>query len=149
LKYSIAPFNEIWKTSILAYTKEWKTYVQRQARWVDLDNAYKTMDLNFMESVIWAFSELYKKGLVYEGNKVMPYSWALETPLSNFETRLDNAYRMPQDTAITVAFTLKPLENESGLTENCPLKILAWTTIPWTLPANLALAVGENISYSV
>ncbi len=87
---------------MLRYTAEWRSYVTRQARWVDFDHDYKTMDLSYMESVMWAFTQLWEKGLIYEGFKVMPYSWAAETPLSNFETRIDNSYRVRQDPAITV-----------------------------------------------
>lgn len=136
-EFGVDKFNDYCRTSVLRYTKEWERYVTRQARWVSFENDYKTMDLPYMESVIWAFSELYKKGLVYEGYKVLPYSWACETPLSNFEIRLDNATRERQDPAITVAF-------KSG-----DLNILAWTTTPWTLPSNLALAVGSEINYVV
>lgn len=144
IEYGIDKFNNYCKTAIQKYTKEWESYVSRQARWVDFERAYRTMDTDFMESVIWAFSELYKKGLIYEGNRVMPYSWALETPLSNFETRLDNSYRNRQDPAISVLFELLPVADETTTT-----KIVAWTTTPWTLPSNLALAVGESIEYNV
>jgi isoleucyl-tRNA synthetase len=89
---------------------EWRNYVTRQARWVDFDNDYKTMDLSYMESVLWAFQQLYKKGLVYEGHRVMPYSWAMQTPVSNHETRMDDATRPRQDPAITIAFTLHARE---------------------------------------
>lgn len=142
-EFGIDKFNEHCRKSVLRYTKEWERYVGRQARWVSFENDYKTMDLPYMESVIWAFSELWKKGLVYEGYRVMPYSWACETPLSNFEIRLDNAYRSRQDPAITVAL------NVASGDEGKPLKILIWTTTPWTLPSNLAVAVGEDIEYSV
>ena len=77
----------------MQYAHEWEAYVERQARWVDFKNDYKTMDMPYMESVIWAFKELYNKGLVYESMRVMPYSWACETPVSDFETRMDNSYR--------------------------------------------------------
>ncbi|MFP3025574.1 MAG: class I tRNA ligase family protein, partial [Wolbachia sp.] len=118
----------------------------RQARWVDFHNDYKTMDKSFMESVMWAFKQLYDKGLVYESVRVVPYSWACETPLSNFETRLDNAYREKVSKAVTVAFEL--LENPQqfkSVKRKC--KLLAWTTTPWTLPSNLALAIGKDIKY--
>jgi isoleucyl-tRNA synthetase len=144
ISFGIDKFNGYCETAIQKYTKEWEAYVNRQARWVDFERAYKTMDLNFMESVIWAFSELYKKGWVYEGNRVMPYSWALETPLSNFETRLDNSYRMRQDPALSVLFELNAVEGET-----MPTKIVAWTTTPWTLPSNLGLAVGATIEYHI
>lgn len=143
-EYGIAKFNDYCRKSVLRYTKEWEAYVTRQARWVDFENDYKTMDLPYMESVMWAFKELWKKGLVYEGYKVMPYSWACETPLSNFEIRLDNAYRPRQDPAITVAFSLKEKAGDPGR-----LKLLVWTTTPWTLPSNLAIAIGEDIDYAM
>lgn len=144
IDFGIEKFNDYCKTAIQKYTKDWEAYVNRQARWVDFERAYKTMDLDFMESILWAFSELWKKGLIYEGNRVMPYSWALETPLSNFETRLDNSYRNRQDPAVSVLFELLPILGETTTT-----KIVAWTTTPWTLPSNLALAVGENIEYNL
>jgi isoleucyl-tRNA synthetase len=142
--YGIDKFNESCRTSVLRYTDEWKAYVARQARWVDFEHDYKTMDLSYMESVMWAFKQLWDKGLIYEGHRVMPYSWAAETPLSNFEIRLDNSYRPRQDPAVTVRFDLDPEPGDPG-----PLKILAWTTTPWTLPSNLALAVGEHIVYAI
>ena len=143
-EYGIEKFNEYCRKSVLRYTHEWESYVTRQARWVDFQNDYKTMDLSYMESVMWAFKELWKKGLVYEGYRVMPYSWACETPLSNFEIRLDNAYRPRQDPAITVAFSLKKQPDETK-----DLKLLVWTTTPWTLPSNLAAAVGADIDYAL
>ena len=97
-----------------------------------------------MESVIWAFKQLWDKGLIYKAYRVMPYSWGAETPLSNFEIRLDDATRPRQDPALTVAFRLHPAEGDPG-----PLSILVWTTTPWTLPSNLALAVGPDITYVV
>ncbi len=144
LDYGIEKFNKQCETSVLRYTKEWERYVTRQARWVDFENDYKTMDLDFMESVMWAFKQLWDKGLVYEAHRVMPYSWGAETPLANFEIRLDDATRPRQDPALTVAFSLAPRAGDPG-----PLKMLAWTTTPWTLPANLALAVGPDIDYAV
>lgn len=144
-EFGIQKFNEHCRTSVMRYTKEWEYFVNRQARWVDFRNDYKTMDLSYMESIMWAFKELWKKGLIYEGYRVMPYSWACETPLSNFEIRMDNATRPRQDPAITVAFNLEPTPAESGKT----IKILVWTTTPWTLPSNLALAVGEEIDYAI
>ncbi len=142
--YGIDKFNATCKERVLMYTNEWETTVTRQARWVDFKDEYKTMDLPYMESIIWAFKELYKKGLMYEGVRVMPYSWAAETPVSNFETRLDNSYREREDPAVTVMFTLHPIAGEEK-----PLKVLVWTTTPWTLPSNLALAVGANIDYDI
>jgi isoleucyl-tRNA synthetase len=146
-EFGIDKFNAHCKSSVMKYSNDWEKYVNRQARWVDFNNSYKTMDKNYMESVIWAFKELYKKGLIYESMRVMPYSWACETPLSNFETRLDNSYRERADKAVTVSFTLtdKPKNAPAGFAE---YKILAWTTTPWTLPSNLALAVNADFDYA-
>ena len=140
----IDKYNDACRKSVLKYTQEWREYVTRQARWVDFDQDYKTMDLSYMESVLWAFQTLHAKGLVYEGQRVMPYSWAMQTPVSNFETRIDDATRPRQDPAITVAFSLDARDGDPG-----PLQILVWTTTPWTLPSNLALAVGPDIDYAV
>ena len=137
-EFGIDKFNEVCRTSVLRYTSEWERYVGRQARWVDFANDYKTLDLPYMESVMWAFHTLHDKGLVYEGFRVLAYCWRCETPLSNTETRMDDVYRDRQDPALTVAFELETGEH-----------LLAWTTTPWTLPANLALAVGPNIEYAV
>lgn len=144
LTHGVEGFNQTCRESVQKYVGEWQSYVTRQARWVDFENAYKTMDLNYMESVMWAFNELYKKGLIYEGYKVMPYSWACESPVSNFETRLDNAYRKRQDPAVTLYVELnntKPSEP--------PTRLLIWTTTPWTLPSNLAVAVGGDLNYAI
>ncbi len=144
LEYGIERFNAHCRASVQKYTREWERIVTRQARWADFENDYRTMDTAYMESVLWAFKSLYDKGLVYEGTRVLPYSWAAESPVSNFETRMDNAYRERQDPAITVAFTLEPRAGDDG-----PLTLLVWTTTPWTLPSNLAIAVGEEIEYTI
>ena len=142
-KYGIDKFNAYCKTSVLKYTQDWRSYVTRQARWVDFDNDYKTLDTNYTESVIWAFKELYKKGLIYEGFKVLAYCWRCETPLSNHELRMDDeVYKTRQDQSVTVTFPI----TEGELTG---VRILAWTTTPWTLPTNFALAVGPEIDYVV
>lgn len=146
-KYGIDKFNDACRTSVMKYSGEWEKYVTRQARFVDFKNSYKTMDTNFMESVLWAFKSLYEKGYVYESMRVMPYSWACETPLSNFETRLDNSYRERADKAVTVAFTLTQKPNFAPDGHKF-YKILAWTTTLWTLPSNLALAVGHDMDYT-
>ena len=143
-EFGIEKFNNFCKESVLKYTDEWEKVVTRQARWVDFENDYKTMDLDYMESVMWAFKQLWDKGLVYESQRVIPYSWGAETPLSNFEIRLDDATRPRQDPAITVAFDLFLDSDDSE-----PVKILAWTTTPWTLPSNLALAVSPEKEYSI
>jgi isoleucyl-tRNA synthetase len=137
-EFGIEKFNDYCRTSVLRYTNEWERYVNRQARWVDFENDYKTLDLPYMESVMWAFKTLHDKGLIYEGFRVLAYCWRCETPLSNTETRMDDVYRDRQDPALTVKFSLATGE-----------KILAWTTTPWTLPSNLALAVNPDIDYAV
>ena len=144
----IAAFNQAAKDSVLRYTKEWEEYVTRQARWVDFENDYKTLDITFMESVVWAFKQLHDKGLAYEGYRVLPYCWRDQTPLSNHELRMDDdVYKPRQDQSVTVTFPLEgDRATELGLTG---VLALAWTTTPWTLPTNAALAVGPDIDYVV
>ena len=148
-EYGIARFNDFCRSSVLRYTEEWKRYVARQARWVDFEHDYKTMDLSYMESVMWALRQLYDKGLLYEGQRVLPYCWECETPLSNFETRQDNAYRDRQDPAVTVSFELEADPGSEQAELAGPLEAWAWTTTPWPLPSNLALAVGPDIDYDL
>lgn len=145
--YGVAKFNDVCRKSVLKYTSEWQDYVTSQARWVDFENDYKTMDTKYMESTIWALKQLYEKGLVYESKRVMPYSWACQTPLSNFETRMDNSYRERADKAITVKLKLKSKPKNIDVDAK-DYYVLAWTTTPWTLPSNLALAVGKDVSYA-
>jgi isoleucyl-tRNA synthetase len=121
---------------------EWNWYIDKIGRWVDMDRAYRTMDQEYMESVMWVFSELWKKGLIYEGKRVSLYSWKLSTPISNFEVAMDDTYQEVNDPAITVKFTLEPNDRFPEGT-----KVLAWTTTPWTIPANMALAVRNDIEY--
>jgi isoleucyl-tRNA synthetase len=142
--YGLARFNEHCRSSVMQFAEDWEYYVTRQARWVDFRNDYKTMDITFMESVLWAFKQLWDKGLIYEGFRVVPYSWAAQTPLSNFETRIDDSTRERQDPALTVAFQLLPVTGEPVAP-----KLLAWTTTPWTLPSNLALAVKPDADYAI
>src|SRR6476619_2736516 len=137
LELGIEAFNEACRESVLQYTHEWEAYVTRQARWVDFENDYKTLEPDYMESVIWAFKTLYDKGLVYEGMRVLPYCWNDETPLSNHELRMDeDVYQQRQDPSVTIWVKLETGE-----------KLLAWTTTPWTLPSNLAMAVGPDVDY--
>jgi len=138
----VAEFNAACRSSVLRYTDEWRSYVTRQARWVDFDNDYKTLDTDYMESVMWAFKTLWDKGLVYEGFRVLPYCWQDETPLSNHETRMDDTYRQRQDPAVTVTM---PLHGPGSPLDGA--RALIWTTTPWTLPANLAMAVHPDIDY--
>ena len=142
-------FNEYCAQSVLQYTEEWKAYVTRQARWVDFDNGYKTMDLDFMESVMWAFKTLYDNGLIYQGFRVLPYSWAEHTPLSNQETRLDDSYKMRQDPAVTVTMPLVDTPGHPLGAVLAGVNALIWTTTPWTLPSNLAIAVNPDVTYAV
>jgi len=147
-KLGVDKFNETCRTSVLKYTKEWERYVTRQARWVDFENDYKTLDTPFTESVLWAFQELYKKGLIYEGFKVLAYCWRCETPLSNHELRMDDeVYKNRQDQTVTVTFPVTA--GQSGFESLAGVRLLAWTTTPWTLPTNFALAVGPEIDYAV
>ena len=144
----VEAFNAKARESVLRYTDEWQSYVTRQARWVDFENDYKTLDITFMESVLWAFKTLHDRGLAYEGYRVLPYCWRDETPLSNHELRMDDdVYKMRQDQSVTVTFPLMGEKAEAlGLTG---VEALAWTTTPWTLPTNAALAVGPAIEYAV
>ncbi|MFT4147851.1 MAG: isoleucine--tRNA ligase [Micrococcaceae bacterium] len=138
-KMGIAAFNDACRASVMKYSTEWEDYVNRQARWVDFNNDYKTLNVEYMESVLWAFKELYSKGLIYEGYRVLPYCWNDETPLSNHELRMDDdVYQDVQDRTATVGLKLETGE-----------LILVWTTTPWTLPSNLAVAVNPEISYAV
>ncbi len=136
IQYGVSKFNEACRGVVLKYTKEWRETVERMGRWVDLDNDYKTMDPDFMESIWWVFHELWKKGLIYQGKKVVPYSWRITAPLSNFEAGLN--YKSVQDPAISVLFSC---------TQNPKEAFLAWTTTPWTLPGNLALCVHPDLLY--
>ncbi|MEO6795043.1 MAG: isoleucine--tRNA ligase [Mycobacterium sp.] len=141
----IAAFNEACRESVLRYTDEWQAYVTRQARWVDFDNDYKTLDLPFMESVLWAFKQLWDKGLAYEGYRVLPYCWRDETPLSNHELRMDDdVYQSRQDPALTVGFRIVGGASHDEL---AGAHLLVWTTTPWTLPSNLAVAVNPEVTY--
>ncbi len=135
-QFGIDLFNEECRSIVLRYTKEWEEIVNRMGRWIDFENAYRTMDPSFMESVWWVFSKLWEKRLIYEGFKVMPFSAKLGTPLSNFEANLN--YRDVDDPSILLLFPLIDEEKTS---------LLAWTTTPWTLPSNLALCVNANLTY--
>ena len=135
-EYGIQKFNDYCRQDVLKYTGIFKDVFHRIGRWIDLELEYRTMDADFMESVIHNFKALYDKGLVYEGFRVQPYSWAAQTTVSNFEVA--QAYRDKTDTAITIMFRL-----ENGM------NLLVWTTTPWTLPSNLMIAVGEDIDYAV
>ena len=133
----VEKFNDACRAGVFKYVNEWEEYVDRQARWVDFEHGYSTLDPTYMESVIWGFKQLWDKGLVYEGYRVLPYCWNDQTPLSNHELKMDDeVYQDRQDTTVTVG-----LRMESGELA------LIWTTTPWTLPANLAIAVGPDVDY--
>ncbi|KAF9010556.1 tRNA synthetases class I-domain-containing protein [Cyathus striatus] len=136
MKMGIDKYNEECRKIVMRYSSEWRRTVERMGRWIDFDNDYKTLNISFMESVWWAFGELFKKGMVYRGLRVMPYSTGCTTPLSNFEA--GQAYKDVNDPAVTVAFPLVDDETTS---------LLAWTTTPWTLPSNLALCVHPDFTY--
>ena len=131
----ISKYCQECKDIVLTYTSQWEKTIKRMGRWVDFENDYKTMDTDFMESVWWVFKQAWDKGLIYEGNKIVPYSVALETGLSNFEATSN--YQDVQDPAVTVLFKL---QDEDAY-------ISAWTTTPWTLPSNMALIVNKDIDY--
>ena len=137
VEFGVAKFNEMCRSIVLRYTKEWESTIKRTGRWVDWDDSYRTMDLSFMESIWWVYKTLYEKGYIYEGYNILPYSPKLSSPLSNFEVNL-GGYQDVEDPALTVRFKVDGEENTY---------FLAWTTTPWTLPSNLALAFGPEIEY--
>lgn len=130
-------YNELCREIVMRYSKEWEVIVGRFGRWIDFKNDYKTMDLGYMESIWWAFKEIYKKGLVYRGTKIMPFSTACNTVLSNFEA--GSNFKEVYDPAVMVTF---PIVGDADNT--C---LVAWTTTPWTLPSNLTVAVNPNEDY--
>jgi len=137
----IDTFNEQCRSMVLKYVGEWRKTVTRMGRWVDFDNDYKTMDPDFMESIWWVFKQLWEQGRVYKSYRIMPYSWKLSTPLSNFEA--GSNYKDVQDPAITVrAKVLQGADPAWGETS-----LLIWTTTPWTLPENLAICAGPEVDY--
>ncbi|HUO46412.1 MAG TPA: isoleucine--tRNA ligase [Acidimicrobiia bacterium] len=140
-EYGIDRFNEACRNLVATNTENWERITTRVGRWVDFEDDYKTMDVTFMESVWWVFRQLWDRGLIYQDFKVLPYSFGATTPLSNFEANMD--YRDVDDPSITV---LLPVVDGRGPVEDKDC-LLVWTTTPWTLPGNLAVAVGEDIEY--
>jgi isoleucyl-tRNA synthetase len=136
LEMGIDKYNATCRSIVTRYTKEWESTVTRLGRWIDFENDYKTMEPNFMESVWWVFSQLFEKNLVYQGDKVMPFSTACATPLSNFEAGLN--YKDVRDPAVVVSFPLM---------DNPEVSFVAWTTTPWTLPSNLTLCAHPKLEY--
>ncbi len=141
-KVGVEAFNEKCREIVSSNNDAWREYVEEMARWVDYDNSYKTMDKNFMESVIWAFKELYDKGYIYKDYRVTPYCHRCETALSISETRESDSTRPRQD-----RWTMAKFKTNETL-DGKPVYFMAWTTTPWTLPSNMALAVGEKIDYA-
>ena len=139
--YGIDKFNEACRSQVQTNTENWERITRKIGRWVDFDNDYKTMDTSFMESVWWVFKNLWENNLIYQDYKVLPYSWAAATPLSNFEANMD--YRNVDDPSIF--FTLDIREDFNKAKKND--KLLVWTTTPWCIPGNLAIAVGKDIVY--
>ena len=145
-KLGVDKFNEQCRSMVLKYVSEWRKTVTRMGRWVDFDHDYKTMDFGFMESVWWVFKQLWEQGRVYRSHRIMPYSWKLSTPLSNFEA--GSNYKDVQDPTVTVRTRLlDSLGKLDGLEGT--IYLLVWTTTPWTLPENLAMCVGADIDYVV
>ena len=134
--YGIAKFNEACRSIVLRYTSEWESIVTRMGRWVDFRNGYRTMDAKYMESIWSVFKNLWDQGLIYEGYKILPYCARCSTPLSNFEA--NQGYKEVTDPTVTIRFKVLGQDNTY---------ILAWTTTPWTLPSNMALAAGPEIDY--
>lgn len=145
-KIGVAAFNEACHSKVLTYAGQWKEMVERIGRWVEFDNAYKTMDSTYMESVWWMLKTVWDKGLVYEGRKVLQYCPRCETPVSKAETAMDHSYKDVTEESITVCFKITNAGDMDLPEDTC---ILAWTTTPWTLPGNLALAVGPEIPYTL
>jgi len=135
-KLGIYLFNEACRSIVLRYTEQWEKTVNRMGRWVDFKNQYRTMDAPYMESIWWVFKQIWEKGLIYQGFRVQPYCPRCSTPLSNFE--VNEGYKDVSGPSITITFPLVDDEHT---------KILVWTTTPWTLPSNVALAVGPDIQY--
>ena len=144
-KLGVEKFNDTCRSKVLLYTKEWKKMVDRIGRWVEFDNSYKTMDSTYMESVWWALKTIWNKGLIYEGRKVLMYCPHCETPVSKAEVAMDDSYKDITEEAVVVKFSI--FNFQFSIPNDKPVYILAWTTTPWTLPGNVALAVGEDIDY--
>ncbi len=137
-KIGIEKFNKHCKNKVLQFADAWKSVIKRIGRWVDMDDPYKTMDNSYIESVWWAFKQLYDKGYIYEGEKILMYCPRCSTPLAKAEIAMDNSYKDIQENSIVVKFKLKDEDTYA----------LAWTTTPWTLPSNLALTVNPKLEYS-
>ncbi|MCK5449605.1 isoleucine--tRNA ligase [Candidatus Pacearchaeota archaeon] len=138
-KMGIKKFNDYCRSKVLTYANDWKIYIDKIGRWVDWEGGYKTMDTNYIESVWWAFKQLYDKGYLYEGEKILMYCPRCSTPLAKSEIAMDNSYKIVKDLTVTVKFKLENEDNTYAI---------AWTTTPWTLPSNLALAINPKLTYA-
>jgi len=136
----VTKFNEFCRSKVFYFANEWKKTVETMGKWIDFDNSYKTLDTTYMESIWWIFSKLYSEGYIYEGKKVLMYCPRCQTPLANSEIQMDNSYKDVTEKTATVGFKIKGKENEY---------LLAWTTTPWTLIGNVALAINPKLTYSV
>jgi isoleucyl-tRNA synthetase len=143
--HGVAAFNEQCRSMVLRYVNEWKATVRRMGRWVDFENGYKTMDAKFMESIWWVFKQLWEQGRIYKAYRIMPYSWKLNTPLSNFEA--NSNYQDVQDPAVTICMKILEPTLAFPCLDGLTAYIIVWTTTPWTLPSNLAACVGPDIDY--
>ena len=156
-KIGVDVFNKACRETVLKYADQWGKMVKRIGRWIEFENSYKTMESSYMESVWWAIKQIWDKGLIYQGRRVLLYCPRCETPISNFEVAMDQSYRDLKEETVTVKFKAKNPEKynsprtKTSLVRGLPKNtyLLAWTTTPWTLPGNVALAVGENIDYLV
>jgi len=147
LKFGVNKFIDQCRTYVEKVSSEWQWYIDHIGRWVDFKNSYRTMDLDYMETVIWVFKQLYDKGLIYKGNRVSLFCPRCSTPVSNFEIAMDDSYAMIQDPAITVKFAIRNSCLAGRQAQFANSYILAWTTTPWTLPSNRALVVDEDEIY--
>jgi isoleucyl-tRNA synthetase len=138
-KMGVKKFNTFCRSKVMMYASDWEKYINRIGRWVDFENGYKTMDTNYIESVWWAFRQLYEKGYLYEGEKILMYCPRCSTPLAKSEIAMDNSYKIVKDITVTVKFKLKNEESTYAI---------AWTTTPWTLSSNLALAINPDLIYT-
>jgi isoleucyl-tRNA synthetase len=136
-RMGVGKFNDFCRGKVMSYAEDWEKIIRRLGRWVDMKNCYKTMDNNYIESVWWAFKQLYEKELIYEGEKILMYCPRCETPLAKSEVAMEDAYQTIKSQTVVVKFKLKHKEAYA----------LAWTTTPWSLPSNLALAVNPNLDY--
>ena len=151
-KMGVKKFNDFCRGKVMTYVKEWKSYIDRIGRWVDFEGGYSTMDTNYIESVWWAFKQLYDKGYLYEGEKILMYCPRCSTPLAKSEIAMDNSYKNVKDLSVVVKLKLLDESPAQG-TPNSGMKgqntyAITWTTTPWTLPSNLALAVNPKLTYS-